>query len=62
MGKEGAGKEPAPNAYNRDAKSAIMKRAPAMTFGSGKRPFTTGTEFVPGPGTYPVKDITGNES
>ena len=62
MGKEGASREPGPNAYNRDAKSAIMKKSPAMSFGSGKRPGTTGSEFVPGPGSYPMKSITGAES
>lgn len=62
MSKDGAGKEPGPNAYNRDAKSAILKRAPAAGFGVGKRPCTTGTEYVPGPGSYPIKSITGNET
>jgi hypothetical protein len=39
-----------------------LKRSPAAGFGCGKRPCTTGTEYVPGPGTYPVKSITGNET
>ena len=60
MSKEGADKEPGPNAYARAAKSAIMKRSPAASFGVGNRPNTVDT--VPGPGAYPIKGITGNES
>jgi len=62
MGKGGADKEPGPGAYIRDARSAILKRSPAAGFGVGKRPSTTGTEYVPGPGTYPIRSITGNET
>ena len=48
--KPGAEREPAPNAYNREAKTPVMRKAPAFGFGVSSRPQTQGT--VPGPGTY----------
>ena len=36
MGAKGAAKIPAPNAYNRDAKSVVLKSAPSFGFGSQK--------------------------
>jgi len=56
MGHKGNG--PAPNAYNRDSKSCILKRTPAYGFGCSKRPTTTND--VPGPGSYALK--TTNDS
>jgi hypothetical protein len=53
---------PAPNAYNRDSKSVVLKSAPCYGFGSGKRTNSTSTAFVPGPGTYPNKTIIGTET
>ena len=57
------GKVPAPNAYDRDAKSVVLKSAPSFGFGASKRPQSQGSKkFVPGPGTYPVKTIIGTDS
>jgi hypothetical protein len=59
MAEREAGKQPAPNAYNRDAKTATMKRNPAFGFGSASnRPKTQGNEFVPGPGTYRHQSVS----
>ena len=38
--KPGADKEPAPNAYRRDAKTPVMRKAPAFGFGVSSRPPT----------------------
>lgn len=63
MGQKGADKVPAPNAYNRDAKSVVMRSAPSFGFGSQKqRPASHTTRGVPGPGTYPVRSIIGTET
>jgi len=57
-----ASAQPAPNAYDRDAKTAALKRNPAFGFGTAKnRPATQGNEYIPGPGTYKNQDITGAE-
>lgn len=55
-------KTPAPNAYDREAKSVVLKHAPAYGFGSSKRTQSMSTKFVPGPGTYTSKTIIGTES
>jgi hypothetical protein len=58
-----AGAMPGPNAYERDAKTATMKKNPAFGFGTASnRPRTQGNEYIPGPGTYKSKDITGTET
>ena len=61
MGAPGADKVPAPNAYARDAKSVVLRAAPAYGFGGAIRS-TKNETFSPGPGTYPVKTIIGTES
>lgn len=54
---------PAPNAYSRDAKSAVMKSAPRFGFGSSTRPTSHGGRTqVPGPGTYQQKTLVGTET
>lgn len=45
-------KTPAPNAYNREAKSCVLKAAPSFGFGSSKRADILAGKDVPGPGTY----------
>ena len=45
-------KTPAPNAYNREAKSVVLNSAPSYGFGTSKRTQSMSTKFVPGPGTY----------
>jgi len=62
MGAKDAGKQPAPNSYNREAKSAVLKRAPAFGFGTSRRPATEGNISFPGPGAYPTKTIMGTDS
>lgn len=47
-----AGKKPAPNAYDKDAKRAVLKSAPKFGFGTSKRPASHDTRHIPGPGTY----------
>lgn len=37
MGARDADKSPAPNAYNRDAKSVVLKSAPSFGFGNQKQ-------------------------
>jgi hypothetical protein len=55
-------KTPAPNAYNRDAKTAILKSAPKFGFGSSTRPQSHGGRTqVPGPGTYVQKTLVGSD-
>jgi hypothetical protein len=50
---KGADKQPAPNAYDKDAASKkVMKSAPSFGFGSSKRPASHDTRLVPGPGAY----------
>ena len=61
LGAVGAEKIPAPNAYSRDAKSCVLRAAPAYGFGASERNKTTLT-IAPGPGTYPVKTIIGTET
>lgn len=54
---------PSPFAYKQDA-SSIQKSAAKFSFGSSKqRPLTSKAALaVPGPGTYPIKQIVGNET
>lgn len=54
LGSVGAEKIPGPNAYNRDAKSCVLRAAPAYGFGASKRNATNGSEG-PGPGAYQLK-------
>jgi len=61
LGTVGAEKIPAPNAYSRDAKTAVLRAAPAYGFGASKRNKVNETE-VPGPGAYPIKTIIGTET
>jgi len=61
MGAPGADKIPAPNAYKSDAKSCVMRAAPAYGFGASIRSARNETQS-PGPGTYPIKTIIGIES
>ena len=46
-----ASKVPAPNAYSRDAKTPVMRRAPSFGFGATFRP-QTDNKKTPGPGSY----------
>lgn len=63
MGAKGAENIPAPNAYNRDCKSVVLRSAPSFGFGSQKqRPQSHTTRGVPGPGTYPIKNLVGSDS
>lgn len=62
MGVKGAEKQPAPNAYDRDAKQVVLKSAPAFGFGKSKRPETADSRNNPGPGTYVSKSIIGTET
>lgn len=61
LGAVGAEKIPAPNAYNRDAKSFVLRAAPAYGFGASERNKTILT-IAPGPGAYPNKTIIGTET
>ena len=61
MGAVGAEKMPAPNAYNSDAKSCVLRAAPAYGFGASKRNSKNDSEG-PGPGAYPIKTIIGTET
>lgn len=61
MGAPGADKIPAPNAYSRDAKSCVLRAAPAYGFGASTRSGRNESSS-PGPGTYPIKTIIGTES
>lgn len=58
MGKFDAARTPAPGSYN----AHPLKQMPSYGFGASKRPGTTGTEYVPGPGTYKAQQFTGKET
>lgn len=55
-----ATKNPAPNCYNRDAKSAVMRSAPIFGFGTSIRPQSTKAR-APGPGAYGSKNGFGGK-
>lgn len=59
---KGAEKQPAPNAYNRDSKNSVMKKAPSYGFGSSKRPVSHDVRKQPGPGAYHSKSVIGTEN
>lgn len=58
LGKLDGAKTPAPGTYN----AHPLKHLPSYGFGVSKRPGTTGTEYVPGPGTYKAQQFTGKDS
>ena len=54
---------PAPNAYNGDSKSAVMRKSASYGFGTSRRPQSQQSKRqVPGPGHYPIKTLVGTES
>lgn len=54
---------PAPNAYDGDCKSAVLKKSASYGFGTSRRPQSQQTKRqVPGPGHYPIKTSVGTES
>jgi hypothetical protein len=63
MGALGAEKLPAPNAYDKDSKNAVLRTAPSFGFGTSKRTLVSIEAMkVPGPGAYPIKSIVGTET
>lgn len=58
MGKFDGARTPAPGTYN----AHTLKHMPSYGFGASKRPGTTGTEYVPGPGSYKAQLFTGKET
>lgn len=54
---------PAPNAYNGDSKSAVMRKSASYGFGTSRRPQSQQSKRqVPGPGHYPIRTLVGTES
>merc|ERR1712084_105376 len=54
---------PAPNKYDGDAKSAVMRKSASYGFGTSKRPQSHNAKRqVPGPGHYPARNLIGTES
>ena len=63
MGALGAEKLPAPNAYDKDSKNAVLRTAPSFGFGTSKRTLVSIEAMkVPGPGAYPIKSIVGTKT
>lgn len=54
---------PGPAAYRSDAKNSVIRRAPSFGFGTSVRPHSAQSQVkVPGPGSYTLRGLTGNES
>lgn len=58
MAIKGAEKLPAPNQYDLDTRNTVLVKSPSFVFGSEKRSQDHKT-VVPGPGTYPQKNVIG---